>query len=59
MSHYSVAVVTKNGLESEIDELLSPFDENIEVDKYLLYTKEEIIEKAKKEIEKYKNTIYA
>ena len=30
MSHYSVAVVTINGLESEIDELLYPFDENID-----------------------------
>lgn len=59
MSHYSVAVITKNGLESEIDELLSPFDENIEVDKHLLYTKEEIIKKAKEEIEEYKNTVYA
>ena len=40
MSHYSVAVFSKeNGYD--VDELLAPYDENIVVDRYVFYTKDE------------------
>jgi len=43
MSHYSVAVFTvDNGLS--VGELLSPYDENISVEKHLYKTKKEIID---------------
>lgn len=42
MSHYSVAVFSKeNGYD--VDELLAPYDENIVVDRYVFYTKDELI----------------
>lgn len=48
MSHYSVAVFTKpNG--TSLEELLAPYDENIEVAPYIYRTKAEIIETAKKQ----------
>jgi len=34
MSHYTVAVITKNGTMEEVTTLLAPFDENIEMDEY-------------------------
>ena len=39
--HYTVAVVTNENDEDEIDLLLAPYDENIEVDPYIYKTKEE------------------
>lgn len=52
MSHFTVAVFTEpNG--KTLEELLAPFDENIEMERYILYTKEELIEKGKLEIEEY------
>lgn len=45
MSHYTVAVFTKKG--QGIEDLLAPYDEDIEVAPYVAETKEEIIAKAK------------
>lgn len=56
MSHYSVAVFTKRG-ESEIDQLLEPYDENKEVPHYI--TREELISRARHWFEYVKNGSYA
>jgi hypothetical protein len=56
MSHYCVAVITDN--PDNIDKIMEPFDENKEVDFYIKYTKEQLIEKGKKEIQVYKNSYY-
>ena len=47
--HYTVAVVTKNGTEEEVNELLAPFDENITVEPYVAETKQEIIDRVRNE----------
>lgn len=57
MSHFVVAVFT-NGTKT-VDELLAPYDENIVVEPYVQYTREQAIADVRKEIEKYKNTVYA
>lgn len=49
MSHYSVLVIG-----SDVEGKLEPFDENIVMDKYVAFTKEQLIEKGKKEIEDYR-----
>lgn len=54
MSHFTVLVIGENP-----EEQLKPFDENLEVVRYVEYTKEQVIEKGKKEIEEYKNGMYA
>lgn len=52
MSHFAVAVFTEpNGKTAE--ELLAPYDENIEMERYVKYTKEQLIEKGRKKIEDY------
>lgn len=52
MSHFTVAVFTEpNG--KTVEELLAPFDENIEMDRYVANTKEQLIEKGRKEIKEY------
>ncbi len=48
MSHYTVAVISRTGTEEEIEELLAPFDEDLEVESYIYRTKEEIIERGRK-----------
>ena len=48
MSHFSVAVFTDG--EMTVDELLAPFDENIEVPVYVSETREEAIEVVRKNI---------
>lgn len=60
MSHYTVAVISRTGTEEEVESLLAPFDENIEVEPYLYRTKEQLIkegrehhEKALKEIQEF------
>lgn len=58
MSHFVTLVFTKENGKS-IDELLEPFDENIYYEPYIKYTKEEAINKVRKDIEEYKNGIYA
>ena len=57
MSHFTVAVVTKD--KNKIGEILAPYNENLEVPKYVEYTKEELINKGKKKIEEFKNGAYA
>lgn len=54
MSHFTVMVI---GAEPE--EQLAPFYENLETPRYVKYTKEQLIEKAKKDTENYKNGTYA
>ncbi len=53
MSHFTVLVVG-----DDPEEQLAPFDEDIEVPRYVLYTKEELIEKEKLDLKGYKETIY-
>lgn len=43
MSHYTVMVITSP--EQSVDELLAPFDENIEAEPYIDMTRQEIIDK--------------
>lgn len=52
MSHYTVAVISRTGTEEEVEKLLAPFDENMEVEPYLHRTKEQIIEKGRERHEK-------
>ena len=54
MSHFSVLVVGRN-----IDKQLARFDENLDTPQYVSHTKEELIANGRKEIESYKNRIYA
>lgn len=53
MSHFSVLVIGNN-----VESQLAPFKENLVVSRYLVHTKEQLIEKKKKEIEEYKLTTY-
>ena len=56
MSHYSVAVFTKpNG--KTVDQLLAPFDENLEVEPYIESTKEDIIKKLRERATEIQNDI--
>ncbi len=57
MSHFTVGVILKD--INKLKDILEPFNENIEVPEYVEYTKEQLIAKSKKEIEDYKNGIYA
>ena len=41
LSHYSVLVLSDE--DTEVDGLLAPFNENISVEPYIKYTKEELI----------------
>jgi hypothetical protein len=60
MSHYVVAVLTKEHPdEADFYEILAKFDENITVPRYVSLTKEQIIEKKKKEYQEYKEGLYA
>lgn len=54
---YIVAVVTND--KDRIEEILEPYSEELEVPKYLIYTKEQLIENRKKSIESFKNGPYA
>lgn len=47
MSHYAVAVISRTGTEEEVEKLLAPFDENLEVERHIYRTREQIIEDAK------------
>lgn len=47
MSHYTVAVISNSGEYDEIAGLLAPFDEELEIEKYVCRTKEDIIEAGK------------
>ena len=56
MSHFCVYVFHDEN--TTVDELLAPYDENIEFAPYVLYTKEQAIAKVRSEIEGFKNGIY-
>lgn len=57
MSHFSVAVITKNKpTRSDIAELLAPYDENIEVPLYVDATRQEIIDSKRKNLERFKDS---
>ena len=51
MSHYLVGVIVND--ISEVDDILAPYDENMEVEPYIYKTKAEIIESGKARKEKY------
>ena len=51
MSHFTVAVITAE--KEKLDEMLAPYDENLEVEPYVERTKKEIIEIARKRKEEY------
>ena len=46
MSHFTVAVITAK--KEKLEEMLAPYDEELEVEPYIERTKKEIIEKARK-----------
>ena len=54
MSHFTVLVIG-----DDVEGALAPFDENIELAKYVEFTREQLIEKSRKDIEDYKNGRYA
>ena len=58
MSHFVVYVFSKENGE-DLEELLIPYDENMECEPYVKYTREEAIAEVRSEIEEYKNTTYA
>lgn len=51
MSHFTVAVITAK--KEKLDEMLAPYDENLEVEPYIEKTKKEIIKEARKRKEDY------
>ena len=51
MSHFTVAVITAK--KEKLEEMLAPYDENLEVEPYIERTKKEIIEYARKQKEDY------
>lgn len=51
MSYFTVAVITAE--KEKLDEMLAPYDENLEVEPYVERTKKEIIEIARKRKEDY------
>lgn len=54
MSHFTVLVIGEKP-----EEQLAPFNEHITLPRYVAYTKSQLIEKARKELEDYKNSTYA
>jgi hypothetical protein len=54
MSHFAVLLIG-----NDIEEQLSKYDENLEIPRYILYTKKELIANERKSIEEYKNDTYA
>lgn len=57
MSHFTVLV--RKNKETNIDDLLAPYDENLELPLHVSITKQQIIDREKKDNEEYKNTTYA
>lgn len=57
MSHFTVAVITKKNNREEIEKMLEPYWEELEVEPYIDDTKEQIIEKAKKRKERYSKEV--
>ena len=58
MSHYTVLVINSDGI-ADVDEQLKDYDENIEVDRYVKYTKDELIKREKEYIKDYEKGTYA
>lgn len=58
MSHF-VVYVFNNVNKNDVEDLLAPYDENIEYAPYIKYTRQQAIAAVRNEIEEYKNTIYA
>ena len=56
MSHFCVYVF--HDKNTSVSELLAPYDENIELAPYVLYTKEQAIAKVRSDIEKYRDSTY-
>ena len=56
MSHFCVYVF--HDKNTTVSELLAPYDENIELAPYVLYTKEQAIAKVRSDIEKYRDSTY-
>lgn len=57
MSHFSVAVITnKKPSKQTIAEILAPYNEGIEVPRYIRMTKEQIIASKRKRLEDYKES---
>jgi len=54
MSHFTVLVVGESP-----EEQLAPFSENLEMPRYVAYTKQQLIDGQRKSIEDYKNSTYA
>ena len=57
MSHFTVYVFT-NGDGKDVEDLLAPYDENIEYAPYIQYTKAQAIAHIRKDIEDYKHSTY-
>lgn len=57
MSHYTVLVMSDS--EADVEDLLAPFNENLEVERYVKATKEELIEGERKDIISYRDGNYA
>lgn len=53
MSHFSVAVFTDEN--TTVEDLLEPFYEGIEVEPYIALTKEQIIQRGKREIKRFED----
>lgn len=58
MSHFTVYVFTKED-GRDVEQLLAPYDESITYPPYIKLTREQAIAKTRKEIEDYKNGLYA
>lgn len=59
MSHFTVTValpgtLTENEIPAALEAAMRPFDENLEVARYVQYTREQLIAKGRKEIEEYR-----
>jgi len=54
MSHFTVLVIGE-----DVEKQLEPFDENKEVDRFVQYTKKQLLDKGKEEIETSRKGIYA
>ena len=56
MSHFCVYIF--HDKNTSVSDLLAPYDENIELAPYVLYTKEQAIAKVRSDMEKYRDSIY-
>lgn len=57
MSHFTVLVTRTN--KRDLEDQLAPFDEDLEMPRYIEYTKEQLIEKSKQEVAEYEKRTYA